>query len=189
MPHTLPLQDPRLVDRLRRIRLLALDVDGVLTDGRIILSPAGEETKVFNARDGAGMKYWKRAGGKLAIVSGRGSAAVEIRAEELAVDAVRLNAKDKLPALEEVLAELGVPAERTAAVGDDLTDIPVLRRCGFAVTTPDAPEEVRAVADYVTRLGGGAGCVREVIELLLKRSGKWNDILSRYFPAGRERQP
>ncbi len=176
------------VDEFTNIELLVLDVDGVLTDGRIILSPSGEEAKVFNARDGAGMKYWKRAGGKLAIISGRGSAAVKIRAKELSVDAVRLSAKDKLPALEEVLVELDIPAERAAAVGDDLTDIPVMRRCGFAATTPDAPEEVRAMADYVTHLGGGAGCVREVIELLLKRAGKWNDILSRYFPAGREQR-
>jgi 3-deoxy-D-manno-octulosonate 8-phosphate phosphatase (KDO 8-P phosphatase) len=173
-------------DEMRNIELLVLDVDGVLTDGRIILSPSGEETKVFNARDGAGMKFWKRAGGKLALISGRGSPAVEIRATELGVDALRLNARDKLPALEEVLEELGAAADRTAVVGDDLTDVPMLRRCGFAVTTCEAPEEVRSVADYVTRLGGGAGCVREVVELLLKRAGKWDDILSRYFPAGRE---
>ncbi|MGC9453288.1 MAG: KdsC family phosphatase [Phycisphaerae bacterium] len=173
------------VDDLRNIELLVLDVDGVLTDGRLIISPTGEETKVFNARDGAGMKYWKRAGGKLAIISGRGSPAVQIRAQELAVDAVRINAKDKLPALEEVLSELNVPAERAAAVGDDLTDIPMLRRCGFAAAPADAHELVRAEVGYVARLEGGAGCVREIIEMLLKRAGKWDDILSRYFPQGR----
>ncbi|MFP3937605.1 MAG: KdsC family phosphatase [Phycisphaerae bacterium] len=174
------------VDDPRDIELLVLDVDGVLTDGRLIISPTGEETKVFNARDGAGMKYWKRAGGKLAIISGRGSPAVELRAKELAIDAVRINVKDKLPALEEVLSELNVPAEQTAAMGDDLTDIPMLRHCGFAAAPADAHELVHAQVDYVSRLDGGAGCVREIIEMLLKRAGKWDDILSRYFPERRE---
>lgn len=173
-------------DDLRNIELLVLDVDGVLTDGRLILSPAGDETKVFNSRDGAGMKYWKRVGGKLAIISGRGSPAVKVRAEELSVDAMRINAKNKLPVLEEVLSELGVSAEHAAAVGDDLTDIPMMRRCGFAAAPADAHELVRAEADYVARLEGGAGCVREIIEMLLKRAGKWGDILQRYFPERRD---
>jgi 3-deoxy-D-manno-octulosonate 8-phosphate phosphatase (KDO 8-P phosphatase) len=169
-----------------KIDTLVLDVDGVLTDGRITLTPAGEEIKTFHVRDGSGMKYWRRAGGKLAIISGRGSPAVVRRAEELGVDAVRLNAKDKLPVFEELLAELGTAADRTAAIGDDLTDVPILRRCGFPVATGDAPEEVRRVAAYVTRTPGGQGCVREVIEWILKRNGKWAAILSRYFPSGRE---
>jgi 3-deoxy-D-manno-octulosonate 8-phosphate phosphatase (KDO 8-P phosphatase) len=169
-----------------KIDTLVLDVDGVLTDGRITLTPAGEEIKTFHVRDGAGMKYWKRAGGKLAMISGRGSQAVLRRAEELAVDAVRLNAKDKLPVFEALLAELGTTAERTAAVGDDLTDVPMLRRCGFPVATADAAEEVRRVAAYVTRAPGGQGCVREVVEWILQHAGKWAAILSRYFPPGQE---
>lgn len=163
-----------------QIELLVLDVDGVLTDGRIMLTPAGDEIKVFHARDGAGMKYWQRAGGKLAIISGRGSQAVSIRAKELGVDFVRLNAKDKLPAFEEAMAELGVSADRTAAIGDDLTDLPILRRCAMPIAVCDAPQEVRDAAAYVTRLPGGAGCVREVVELILKESGKWDGIMARY---------
>ena len=169
-----------------RIDTLVLDVDGVLTDGRITRTAGGEEVTSFHVRDGSGLKYWKRAGGKLAILSGRDSQAVLRRADELGVDAVRVNAKDKLPALEALLAELGSTPERTAAIGDDLTDVPMLRRCGFSAAAADAVEEVRRVADYVTQAPGGHGCVREVIERILKRGGKWKTILSRSFPSGQE---
>jgi len=165
-----------------KIDTLVLDVDGVLTDGRIVLAPSGEELKVFHVRDESGMKYWKRAGGKLAIVSGRGSPVVIQRARELHVDAVRVSVRDKLPALREVLAEMGSTAAGTCAIGDDLTDAPMLRECGLAVAVADAAPEVRAAADLVTTAPGGGGCVREVIELILKRSGRWDGILSRYFP-------
>ncbi|MBS3735008.1 MAG: HAD hydrolase family protein [Phycisphaerae bacterium] len=166
------------------ITVLVLDVDGVLTDGRVTYTAGGDELHAFSARDGAGMKYWKRAGGRLALISGRGSPAVERRAAELDVDAVRLQAKDKDAAFEEVLCELDVPAERVAVVCDDLTDIPMLRRCGYPVAVADAVEEVRSRAAYVTRACGGDGCVREVIELLLKASGRWGRILERYLPDG-----
>jgi 3-deoxy-D-manno-octulosonate 8-phosphate phosphatase (KDO 8-P phosphatase) len=167
-----------------RIDLLVLDVDGVLTDGRIVLTPSGEEIKAFHVRDGSGMKYWKRAGKKLALVTGRSSPAVALRAKELDVDALRVGAKNKLPAYEEVLAELNVPAERAAVVGDDLPDLPMMWRCGFPVAVADAVEDVRRAAAYVTRLPGGAGCVREVIELILKKAGLWEGILARYAPPG-----
>lgn len=165
------------------IELLVLDVDGVLTDGRVVLSAAGDEIKSFHVRDGSGMKYWKRAGGKLAIISGRGSEAVTRRASELSVDAVRLNAKNKLPAYREVLAELDMTAERTAVMGDDLTDLPMLMACALPLAPADAVAEVRQRAAYVTRLGGGQGCVREVIEMILKGSGRWDGIMARYFPS------
>jgi len=165
----------------RNIELLVLDVDGVLTDGRIVLADSGEEVKAFHVRDGSGMKYWTRSGRKLAIVSGRASPAVLRRAEELGVHAVRLNAKDKLPACREVLAEVGVPFDRTAVVGDDLPDLPLLRRCVFPVAVADAVGEVREAAAYVTRAAGGAGAVREVIELILKGAGLWEGILQRYY--------
>lgn len=165
---------------LGRIELLVLDVDGVLTDGRIILTPGGEEVKAFHARDGAGMKYWQRAGLKLAIITGRGSPAVELRARELAVDSLRINATQKLPVYQQVLAELGVSQECTAVVGDDLVDLPMMRHCGFAVAVADAVEEVRCQADLVTTLPGGRGAVREVIEHILRRTGAWEGILRRY---------
>jgi 3-deoxy-D-manno-octulosonate 8-phosphate phosphatase (KDO 8-P phosphatase) len=171
---------------LTGIKLLVLDVDGVMTDGRIMLAPNGDEIKAFHVRDGAGMKYWKRAGGKLAVITGRGSPAVLRRAEELDVDFVRLNAKDKLPALNDAMAEMDLRLEQVAVVGDDLTDVPMARECGFSVAVADAADELKKVASYTTSLPGGAGCVREVIELILKATGKWPEILKRYFPENEE---
>ena len=164
------------------IDLLVLDVDGVLTDGRITLDARGEETKSFHVRDGSGMKYWMRAGRALALLSGRGSPAVVRRAEELGIELVRLSAKHKRPPLDELIAAAGTTAARTAAMGDDLTDLPVLRHVGFGVAVADAADELRAAADYVTARPGGAGAVREVIELLLRRAGLWETILERYRP-------
>ena len=163
-----------------KIELLVLDVDGVLTDGKIILSPTGQETKEFHVRDGSGMKYWRRMGGKIAIISGRGSKAIARRAKELGVDALRINAKDKLPAYASVLAELNVPAGRAAVIGDDLPDLPLLRNCGFPVAVADAAPEVKKAAAYVTRTAGGSGAVRETIERILKGAGRWNQVLQRY---------
>ena len=164
-----------------KIDLLVLDVDGVLTDGRVTLTGEGDEIKSFHVRDGAGMKYWKRAGGKLAIITGRGSPAVTRRAKELDVDVVRVNVKNKLPVLVEILDDLGVSADRTAVMGDDLTDIPLMRHCGLSVAVADAVAEVRDRADHVTDLPGGRGAVREVIELILKGSGRWDRIMARYL--------
>ncbi|MHC4561271.1 MAG: KdsC family phosphatase [Planctomycetota bacterium] len=164
-----------------RLELLVLDVDGVLTDGRIILDPDGRETKMFNVRDGSGLRHWKRSGRKLAIISGRGSPAIEHRARELDVDAVRLNAKTKLPVYRQVLAELGVSPEQTAVMGDDLTDLPMMRHCGLAIAPAGAAEEVVEAADLVTDLPGGAGCVREVTNLILRKAGDWSAIMARYL--------
>jgi len=168
------------------IELLVLDVDGVMTDGRIMLTGSGDEIKAFNVRDGAGMKYWKRAGGKLAVITGRGCDAVLKRTSELDVDFVRMHAKDKLPVLLEVLAEMALAPDQVAVVGDDLTDVPMARVCGFSVAVADAVEELKSVASYTTKLPGGAGCVREVVELILKAAGKWPGILKRYFPDDEE---
>ncbi|MFP4105816.1 MAG: KdsC family phosphatase [Phycisphaerae bacterium] len=171
---------------LKKIKLLVLDVDGVLTDGKIFLTPRGEEIKVFNVRDGAGMKYWKRSGGKLAIISGRGSDVVFRRAKELDVDLVRLNVKDKRSALAEVMESTGLTAEQTACMGDDLPDLPLLNICGFAGAPGDAVQAVREAADHVTQLGGGKGCVREFIEHLLTETGQWEGVMKFYRPSGVE---
>lgn len=173
---------------LQRIELLVLDVDGVMTDGRITLTPAGEEIKSFHVRDGSGMKYWQRLGKKLAIITGRSSFAVIRRARELGVDAVRVGLKEKPPALESILAQLGVSAEQTAVVGDDLMDLPLFHRCAFRVAVADAVDELKAEAHMITRLGGGAGCVRETIEYILKRTGRWDEIIKRYQPGSKESQ-
>lgn len=172
-----------------RIELLVLDVDGVLTDGRVTYTSAGDEIKSFNAKDGAGMKYWQRVGKKLAILTGRDSPTVTRRAEELGVDVVVQNAKYKLTAFQQILDQLGVAAERTAAIGDDLMDLPVLTACGFPVAVADASQELKAAAAYVTKLPGGAGCVRETIELILKSAGLWGQVMARYLPSASDPAP
>ena len=171
--------------KLEPIQLLVLDVDGVLTDGGIYLDAEGRELKRFHVLDGAGMKFWQRAGKQIAIISGRSSPAVVFRAGELGVTALRLNAKQKLPAYESVLAELGLSDAQTAVMGDDLPDLPLMRRSGLAIAPADAVEEVRRAADLLTRRGGGAGAVREAVEFILKGAGLWEQIMSRY----REGQP
>ena len=165
-----------------RIKLLVLDVDGVMTDGRIILTPDGQEIKAFDCKDGAGLKYWIRAGGQVAFITGRGSNAVKIRADELGVQTVRMHAKDKLRAYREILAELGFDASQAVVMGDDLPDLPLLRECGFSAAPSDAVGEVCQAVDYITTLPSGRGCVREVVDLLLKKSGRWGLIMSRYLP-------
>lgn len=173
----------------RAIKLLVLDVDGVLGDGRILLGPDGQEIKAFHVRDGTGMKYWKRAGNFLAIISGRSSPAVLHRARELDVDVVKQGAKEKLPAYRAVLEELGLTEAQTAVMGDDLPDLPLLAHCALPVAVADAAEEVRAAAAVVTKAPGGAGAVREVVEMILKQAGTWETVLARYRGGGREQAP
>ena len=163
-----------------RIRLLILDVDGVLTDGRIIIDDDGVEQKQFYVRDGSGIKYWHRAGNVSAILSGRKSGAVVARARELGIAVVRQGAKDKLAAYESILAETGFSDGETAYIGDDLPDLPVLRRVGFPAAVADGVPEVRRAALYVTERPGGRGAVREVIEKLLRLQGRWAKVLERY---------
>ena len=165
----------------KKIQLLVLDVDGVLTDGTITLTEDGREIKQFNVRDGAGIKYWQRVGKKVAIISGRGSKAVTHRAKELGIEAVCLNAKDKIPAFERVLSEFSLDGTQVAVIGDDLPDLPMFARAGFSAAPADAVEEVRQEAHYVTAARGGAGCVREVVEMILKATGQWQKIMERYL--------
>jgi 3-deoxy-D-manno-octulosonate 8-phosphate phosphatase (KDO 8-P phosphatase) len=165
---------------LEGIRAVILDVDGVLTDGRILLSDDGSETKCFHVWDGTGIQYLLRSGIQVAFLTGRESEAVTHRARELGVAHVRQGAKNKLPAYESLLADLGLADADVCYVGDDLPDIPVMRRVGFSVAVADAREEVRALAHHVTHAPGGAGAVREIAERILKATGKWAAILSRY---------
>jgi len=160
-----------VLERARGVRLLALDVDGVLTDGRIYLSGAGEELKVFHVRDGSGLVAVQRAGIAVAIVSGRDSAAVRRRAEELGIGHVRQGVGDKGAGLDQLLAELGVGREATACVGDDTPDLPMLRRAGLAIAVADAHPAVLGMAHWVTPSPGGRGAVRDVCDLLLSARG------------------
>ncbi len=166
--------------RAAAVRLLVLDVDGVLTDGRIVYTDAGDEVKRFHVRDGSGLKIWRSLGLHAAVISGRRSKAVERRAAELGLAPVLLGREEKGSALAEVLAWHGVTAEQTVAIGDDLADLAVLRRCGLRVAVADACAEVRAVADFTTTAVGGAGAVREAIEWVLKLRGEWAGVVERY---------
>lgn len=169
-----------LAARAAAIELILLDVDGVLTDASVIYADDGTELKRFHVRDGSGLKLWRAAGKRAAIVSGRKSAAVERRAAELGIGPVLQGRDDKLAAFAEVLTLTGLRPEQVCAIGDDLPDVPVLRRCGLAIAVADACEELRAVANYVTTAPGGRGAVREAIEWLLKSSGRWAELVTPY---------
>ncbi len=168
---------PALRKRAARIRLLLMDVDGVLTDGRIYLQslPDGTaaELKAFDAHDGAALKLARLLGLRTGLITGRESAAVTQRAREVEMDFVYQRRGEKLPAYEEILREARLDDEDVAYVGDDLPDLPVLNRAGLAVAVANAVPEVKRAAHYVTARPGGAGAVREVVELILKAQGKW----------------
>lgn len=162
---------------LKKITVVALDVDGVLTDGRIIYDSTGRETKVFDVQDGLAIVLMRRLGFKLAIISARASKTITVRAKDLGIDRVYMDAYPKRKAYEAMLKAFKVRDENVCFVGDDLVDIPLLKRAGFAVAVRNACPEARRAADYVTRKTGGRGAVREVIELILKSQGRWAEIL------------
>jgi 3-deoxy-D-manno-octulosonate 8-phosphate phosphatase (KDO 8-P phosphatase) len=166
---------------LQKIRLLLLDVDGVMTDGRIIYDDQGGETKAFDVKDGHGLKLVQRAGIRVGIITGRQSAVVERRAAELGIELVYQGAKDKLVPFQEILQKTGMTADQVAYVGDDYPDLPILRRVGFAATVADAISDIKPYVHYVTKANGGCGAVREICDLLLKESGRWDAVISRYF--------
>ena len=170
-------------DRLRKIKLLLLDVDGVMTDGRIIFDSNGVESKFFNVKDGHGIKMVQRGGIEVGIISGRQSQVVANRAAELGITRVYQKAIDKLSPYRLILEETGLADEQVAFVGDDVIDIPVMRRVGFAAAPTDAIAEVLPFAHFVTRNRGGWGAVREICDLLLKAQGGWDEVTARYFAA------
>ena len=155
-------------------------MDGVLTDGSILLMPDGREIKCFNVADGTGIKYLERAGIVTAILSGRSAKAVNHRARELGIRYVLQGYKRKLDGLARLARRAGIPPERMCFVGDDLPDIPVMRKVAFAVAVADARPEVIRAAHWVTRARGGRGAAREVAEKILKAQGKWRGIIARY---------
>ena len=168
---------------LADIRMLVIDVDGVLTDGTIIINADGSESKFFNSLDGHGIRMWRRAGLKVAFLSGRESEPTKCRAKQLEIDYCVQNCYDKLPALEKLLEQLGLSPDRVAYIGDDLPDLPVVRYVGFGVAVANAVDEVKQYADYVTSRPGGSGAVREVIEYILKNTGRWQELMTRYLPS------
>ena len=173
--------EPLSIDeRCRRVALLVLDVDGVLTDGSIIYSAAGDEIKAFHVRDGSGIKLWTGLGKRAGIITGRKSAIVQRRAAELGVQAVVQGAEDKRSAFDAMLREFDLSPAQACYVGDDLPDVPVLRRAGLAVSVADGCDEARAAAHLVTQRPGGRGAVREVIERILRAQELWADVVARY---------
>lgn len=167
--------------RASHIKLLLMDCDGVLTDGRLWLLEGGDEQKSFDTKDGLGIHLLHRAGLRSGIISGRKSSGVERRARQLAIEFVRQGDPDKIQAFEDVLRLAGVDENEVAFVGDDLNDIPLMQRSELAVAVADAVEETRSVAHYVTRAAGGRGAVREVVELILKAQGYWGDLVEGYL--------
>lgn len=168
-------------ERLKKIRLLILDVDGVMTDGRIIFDSNGVESKFFNVKDGHGIKMLQRSGIEVAIISGRESQVVTNRAAELGIRLVYQKSLDKLTPFNRILAETGLAEEETGFIGDDLIDIPVLKRAGFAAAPADADAEVLPYVHYVAKKSGGWGAVREICDMILKAQGKWDELTRRYF--------
>lgn len=178
---TAPGAQDRLHKAMQKIRLIIFDVDGILTDGSIIFGGTSLEIKSFNVRDGHGIKIAKRCGLEVAFVTGRESDVVSRRAEDLGIHLVYQKIWDKRPVLTELMEKLGLEADQVAVLGDDVVDIPLMRRVGISFTVPEAPMEVRKAADYVTRLPGGRGAAREVVEIILKAQGKWEDAIARYY--------
>ena len=166
-----------MIEKAKKVRLLILDVDGVLTDGEIIYSDKGGESKSFNVKDGLGIKMLIQGGIKVAIISGRKSRAVEYRAKDLGIQEVYQGIKDKVAVFDEILKRHKINPEEIGFMGDDLIDLPLLYRVGFAIGVSDAVKEVKKAVDYVTRLPGGKGAVREVCELLLTSQKKWRRCL------------
>lgn len=169
-----------LSDRIGKIRVLLCDVDGVLTDGGIILDDHGIETKRFDVKDGHGIKMLQRAGIGVALLTGRISPVVAYRAAELNITDVIQGATDKKAAYNDLKVQIGRCDEEIAYIGDDVVDLPILRQVGVAIAVRDAVDEVKAIADYVTSRSGGSGAVREVAELILKTQQHWELLMERY---------
>lgn len=174
-PHKLDLRT-----RLSQVRALILDVDGVLTDGRLHFTDEGQEHKVFHSRDGHGIKMAQKIGIEVAIISGRASPALRHRAENLGMNHCLIGIKDKGAALENLAQTLSLSLAQCAVMGDDVIDLPMLNRAGISVTVADAPALIRARVDWVTRLPGGYGAVRELIDLMIDARDAWPIVLADY---------
>ena len=167
-------------ERAKKIKLLILDVDGVLTEGHIIYDNFGDELKCFNVQDGLGMFLLNKAGIKSVIITAKKSRAVKRRAHDMRVAAV-YSAHDKLKVYQKVLKRFRVKNEEVCFIGDELLDLPLIKRAGLAIAPPNAAEEVKNTAHYVTKEHGGRGAVREVIEIILKSQGLWDKVIARYM--------
>ena len=173
--------DKGIIDRARNIKFIMLDVDGVLTDGRIIFSSKGEELKCFNAQDGCAMVLAQKAGIKIVFVTGRTSKIVKRRAKEHNVTEVFQGVINKIEVMNKLMKKYKVTPEEIAFLGDDLVDIAIMKKCGFAVAVADAVPEVKEIAHYLTQRGGGKGAIREILDLIIKAQGKWEEVTKSYY--------
>lgn len=169
-----------LIHKIRSIRILILDVDGVMTDGRIIMDDKGCEVKNFNVKDGHGIKMLMRYGVDIILLTGRRSNVVEHRARDLGIVEVYQGIFNKVEIFNEILLKKALNSEQIAFIGDDIVDIPLLKRVGFSVAVADASEDVKRSVDYITSKKGGSGAVREICELILRCQDKWVDVVKRY---------
>lgn len=172
---------PEVRARIKKLKLLLLDVDGVLTDGRILVGNSGDELRSFDILDGFGLQLLRRAGIPHVIVTAKKSKGVSLRAREIKTALVFQNVSDKLAVLEKVAKRFKLKWDAIGFVGDDLIDLPLMRRVGFAATVPNAVGEIQEIAHYVTQRRGGRGAVREVADLILKVQGKWEEVTARYY--------
>lgn len=175
------ISQAELQQRLQRVRCLLLDVDGVLTDGKLYINGEGEEWKAFDVQDGHAIAMALRVGLSVGFVSGRPSPATTRRAAELGVTICVQKGTNKMELVTEIRNQLGVGNDQIAFVGDELVDLPVMRRVGLAIAVPNAVPEVKKVAHYCTRAAGGQGAVREVIEMVLKAQGSWASAIEKYL--------
>ena len=170
-----------IVEKARRVKMLITDIDGVMTDGRIVYSVYGDELKFFDVTDGFGISLLNRVGIKTVIITAKKSRIVKLRARDLKVARAYAGFIDKRVPFEDALKRFKVPAEEICFIGDDLIDVPILKQVGFAVSVPNGMEEVKAVAHHITTKSGGRGAVREICELILKSQDKWDEATSKYF--------
>ena len=174
-----------LEQRCQPIELILSDVDGVLTDGGIILDSQGIETKRFHIRDGLAIRLWQKAGYRFGLITGRSSHMVKVRAAELGIDIIRQGIDDKFAAVKQVLRDLKIKPEHVCYVGDDLPDVPPVHHVGLGVAVADACAELREVAGYVTQARGGEGAIRETVEMILKAQRHWADVIQTYGVGGK----
>ncbi|MGP8152820.1 MAG: KdsC family phosphatase [Smithella sp.] len=170
----------KVKEKLSKIKILILDVDGVMTDGRIIMDDAGRELKNFDVRDGHGLKLLQRYGVRVAIITGRQSKVVEYRAKDLDIKDVYQMVFNKKEVFEKILKKHKLSADEAAYLGDDIVDIPVLIRVGFSAAVADANDVVKKSVDHITKNKGGQGAVRELCEMILQSQGKWEEVAAKY---------
>jgi len=171
----------KLKEKIKKIKLILLDVDGVLTDGSIIVGESNQELKIFNIKDGLAIKLALAGGIAVGIISGRSSKAVKRRADELDIKILYQGQPDKLKVYDQIKNDLGLTDDQIAVIGDDLNDIKLLQQAGLSCTVNDACDEVKAKVDYITKYPGGKGAVRDVIEMILKGQGKWEALIQKYY--------